>query len=286
MAVFGYTRISPLKGRKSPEEQAAAIKHYADEQGLGDVDVRQEPPGMSRGTTKFFQRPQARWLLDNVQADDTVIVMRLEALGCDARNIAGTIKVFGKMNVKVIVLQFGQQPLDLSTTAGKVLAEVAAIVADTQSILVSERLAEGKQRRRDTGVYFDRFGYGRKKVIGPDGHPYVVWDEAQLRYIAEIAERLGNGEDAARIMIDFRRRKIRDHRDRPWGDIEPRNGTEVKGSLLEHFYKATRWFHRAAAEGELPPPWNELASLIPKRPGFTVEVRKKRLARRSKARRK
>ena len=286
MAVFGYTRTSPLKRQPSSEEQEAAIKAFTAEQGLGEVDVRHEPPGMSRVSTKFFQRPQARWLLDHLQAGDTLIVCRPNCLGCDARNIAGTIKVLNKMQVTLIVLEFGNGPMDLSSAAGRVVAQVSSIVAEAHSTLVAERLAEGKQLRRDRGIYCDGLGYGRKKIIGPDGHPRAVWDEQQLRYIADIAERLGNGEDAARVMIDFHRRGLRDHHGRLWGSIQPRDGKKIKGSPVEHYHKVTRWFHRAAAKGELPSPWNELAVMIPTRPGFTVEVRHNRRTRRSKARSK
>ena len=50
------------------------------------------------------------------------------------------------------------------------------------------------------------------------------WDMQQLAYIAEIAERLGKGEDVLLVVADFWGRGIKDHRGLPWGQVQHKDG--------------------------------------------------------------
>ena len=138
------------------------------------------------------------------------------------------------------------------------IPEAQQIVAATQ---VAERLAAGKAYKKALGIYCQQPSYGKKKIQGPNG-PEWRWDEQQLAYIAEIAERLANDEPVVKVAEDFWRHQARDHRGLPWGKVEPKNGPTPKGSPYEHFRRAVRWFHREKHAGTLPPPWNEVAWTI------------------------
>ena len=97
----------------------------------------------------------------------------------------------------------------------------------------------------------------------------------QLAYIAEIAERLGRGEDVGLVAADFWHRGIKDHRGLPWGQMQHKPGKGT-GNRYEHYRRATRWFHRAKHRGELPSPYGAVAATIPECPRFTVEKRAKK----------
>ncbi len=101
------------------------------------------------------------------------------------------------------------------------------------------------------------------------------WDFEQLAYIAEIAERLGKGEDVVLVVADFWGRGIKDHRGLPWGQVQHKEGKGT-GNGFEWYWRATRWFHRMKHSGKLPPPYCDTAHTIPEPPRFTVEKRHKR----------
>jgi len=56
-------------------------------------------------------------------------------------------------------------------------------------------------------------------------------DTEQLGYIAEIAKRLGKGEDVLLVVADFLGRRIKDHRGLPWGP-GPAQGGQGHGERL------------------------------------------------------
>ena len=97
----------------------------------------------------------------------------------------------------------------------------------------------------------------------------------QLAYIAEIAERLGKGEDVVLVVADFWGRGIKDHRGLPWGQVQHKAGKGT-GNGFEWYWRATRWFHRMKHAGKLPPPYCDTAHTIPEPRRFTVEKRRKR----------
>jgi hypothetical protein len=101
------------------------------------------------------------------------------------------------------------------------------------------------------------------------------WDMQQLAYIAEIAERLGKGEDVVLVVADFWGRGIKDHRGLPWGQVQHK-ADKGTGNGFEWYWRATRWFHRMKHAGKLPPPYCDTAHTIPEPPRFTVEKRRKR----------
>ena len=101
-----------------------------------------------------------------------------------------------------------------------------------------------------------RAGGDEARPAGPDcqgqGRRAERVGHAQLAYIAEIAERLGKGEDVLLVVADFWGRGIKDHRGLPWGQVQAKPGKGT-GNGFEWFRRARRWFHRMKHAGKLPP---------------------------------
>ena len=76
-----------------------------------------------------------------------------------------------------------------------------------------------------------------RKIVERDGVKLLEWDEQQLRYIAEIAERLPK-EGAAKVAQDFWKRKIKDCHGRLWGRQKPKPFSRYRTPYQP--------FHRAA----------------------------------------
>ena len=271
MTVYGITRASTRKQQASPEVQAEMIRKHCAAVQLPEPTILDEPLGTSGRSTDFRHRPQGRWLLLHAQPGDVVVVTKLDRLGRTARDILDTLEQFAKRGVRVIVIQFlGGQIIDMDSTVGRLVVIFFAGLAQFEADMIGERTSEALQGRRQQGLACNRAGFGRRKV-GKGSE----WDFEQLAYIAEIAERLGKGEDVLLVVADFWGRGIKDHRGLPWGQVQHKEGKGT-GNGFEWFWRATRWFHRMKHAGKLPPPYCDTAHTIPEPPRFTVEKRRKR----------
>jgi putative DNA-invertase from lambdoid prophage Rac len=278
--VVGLTRASRVTQVASPEVQESQIRQECHQNDWPEPDIRHEPQGTS-GKIPFARRPQGRWVLQNMGPGDMLIVSKLDRLGRSLVDILKTIEWLHKKQIRLVVLQFGGLRLDMSNAVGRIIIALLAAVAELERDLISERTRETLQWMKANGTLCRRPGYGRKKVIDYDGQgkrigSHVEWDETQLRYISEIAERLGKRENVARIAADFWRRNFKDHRGLPWGQVQHTGKGKGRGATYERFRHATRWFHRAKHAGQLPPPYDALARLIPETSRFRVEPRPKR----------
>jgi putative DNA-invertase from lambdoid prophage Rac len=267
MALYGLTRASTLRQEKSPERQASDICQYCRQHGLGEPSILHEELGTSGCKTRFRDRTQGRWLLLNATAGDVLAVTKLDRIGRSIADIHDTLDRLTKRGVRLIVLEFGGRSLDMDTMMGKVMATVYAIVAQIEADNIRERTASGREWRKSHGMWCVYASYGKRKIIDPDGTRRWEWDLQQLAHIAEIAERLGRGEDVGLVAADFWQRGIKDHRGLPWGEMQHKPGKGT-GNKYEHYRRATRWFHRAKHRGELPPPYCEVAATIPECPGI------------------
>jgi hypothetical protein len=173
---------------------------------------------------------------------------------------------------------------------GRAFVAVLQIGCDMYRETVKENTRRALEWRRKNGMAVSQTGFGRRIVVRDrTGNPkprqqfdkhagdvkLVEWDQEQLRYIVEIAERLGRGEDVARVAADFLARGILDHRGLPWGQVQAKPGKGT-GNRYEWYRRAARWFHRAKHKGELPPPYCDIAGTIQEPKGFTVSKRPKK----------
>jgi putative DNA-invertase from lambdoid prophage Rac len=271
MTVYGITRASTRKQQASPEVQAEMIRKHCAAVQLPEPVILDEPLGTSGRSTDFRHRPQGRWLLLHAKPGDVVVVTKLDRLGRTARDILDTLEQFAKRGVRVIVIQFlGGQNIDMDSTVGRLVVIFFAGLAQFEADMIGERTAEALQWRKQQGLACNRAAFGRRKVGN-----LSEWDTQQLAYIAEIAERLGKGEDVTLVVADFWARGIKDHRGLPWGQVQHKPGKGT-GNGFEWYWRATRWFHRMKHAGKLPPPYCDAARTIPEPSRFTVEKRHKR----------
>ena len=145
---------------------------------------------------------------------------KLDRLGRTARDILDTLEQFAKRGVRVIVIQFlGGQNIDMDSTVGRLVVIFFAGLAQFEADMIGERTSESLQWRRQQGLACNRAGFGIRKV-----GKRSEWDMQQLAYIAEIAERLGKGEDVVLVVADFWGRGIKDHRGLLWGQVQHKEG--------------------------------------------------------------
>lgn len=146
MAIFAYGRVSTKD--QASENQRQDIKNA----GI-KIDYWFADEGVS-GKTPASQRPQFKAMLHQVRNGETLVVAKLDRLGRDAQDVGSTIKALAKRKIEVIVLQLGK--LDLTSSAGKLMLNMLAAVAEMERDLLVERTQSGLARAKSEGKILGR----------------------------------------------------------------------------------------------------------------------------------
>lgn len=136
------------------------------------------------GSVPASERPAFARLLDRLEADDVLIVTKLDRLGRNAMDVRATVERLAEMGVRVHCLALGG--MDLTSAAGKMTMGVLTAVAEFERDLLIERTHAGLARARMEGKKM-----GRPKAI-PDGRRGAILERlAASESIAGIARDLG-----------------------------------------------------------------------------------------------
>lgn len=135
------------------------------------------------GSVAASERPGFQMLLNKLEADDVLVVTKLDRLGRNAMDVRKTVDVLTAMGVRVHCLALGG--MDLTSAAGKMTMGVIAAMAEFERDLLVERTEAGLARARAEG-----------KSIG---RPWSVKPEQMV----EIRERLAEGVSVAALAKSF-----------------------------------------------------------------------------------
>jgi len=115
---------------------------------------------------KSMDRPGWNKLLAAVKAGeiDTIVVWRLDRLG---RTAKGLTALFDELYRRKINLVSIKDALDLSTAAGRLLANVLASVAQFETEIRGERVLAGQQAARAKGKRWGGSKAGRRWQVTP-----------------------------------------------------------------------------------------------------------------------
>lgn len=143
------------------------------------------------GTT--MDRPGWNRLESAIAAGDVeqLVIWRLDRLGRTARGLTALIDDLGRRKVNLVSMREG---LDLSTPAGRMLANVLASLAQFETEVRSERQLAGIEAAKEKGVRFGRpkgSGKGLRLVVKPEQEETARRMKAEGRRIAEIARATG-----------------------------------------------------------------------------------------------
>ncbi len=168
--VFAYARVStPRQGEKgvSLHEQKSAIERYAEQHGLGIVrwfEERETAAKTGRGEFNTMVR------LLRLKVAEGVIIHKIDR---SARNLQDWVDL-GKLVDAGADIHFATENLDLKTVAGRLSADIQAVVAAHYSRNLREEAKKGFYGRLKQGLYPLRapIGYldqgsGHLKVADP-----------------------------------------------------------------------------------------------------------------------
>ena len=168
MARIGYARVSSVG--QSLDVQLEKLK--------GCDKVYQEKRSAVGG-----KRPSLDNCLEYVRAGDTLVVTRLDRL---ARSTLHLCQIAAELERKGVDLQALDQPVDTTSSTGRLLFNMLGAIAQFESEIRAERQMDGIQQANARGVPF-----GRHKTL-------------TAQHIAELCARRKDGVPISRLMHDFR----------------------------------------------------------------------------------
>ena len=146
-----YARVSTKDGDQTPETQLHALREYAAGRGWQIVQeyVDEAPATDLRGRTAW------RDLLEHVRKGgiDLVVVTKLDRAFRSAKDTYDNLAYLDQHKIGFIATT---QPIDTSTSTGKLLLGVLAAVAEFERELIRERTIEGLNRARANGAKLGR----------------------------------------------------------------------------------------------------------------------------------
>lgn len=102
------------------------------------------------------ERPQLGQMLEQLRADDVVIVARLDRL---ARSTRDLLEIADRMTVRGAELRsLGEPWADTTSPSGKMILTVFAGIAEFERSLIKERTSAGRAHAQARGVRFGRPG--------------------------------------------------------------------------------------------------------------------------------
>ncbi len=144
MRMLGYTRVST--SNQNARLQLDALKSV----GVEERDVFAD---VTSGSRKAKDRPGMRRLLEYADAGDTVVVWRVDRLGRSLIDVLNTVNQLRDAGINVRSVQDG---IDPATSAGRLMLNMLATLAEYERELITERVNAGIAAARESGTKFGR----------------------------------------------------------------------------------------------------------------------------------
>jgi DNA invertase Pin-like site-specific DNA recombinase len=141
MAIIGYARVSTQD--QDFARQVEALK------AAGAERVYSEKISGARA-----DRPQLAKLMASLQAQDVVMVTKIDRLGRSTRELLDLIHRIGEAGASFHSL--GDPLFSTASSQGKLLVTLLAAIAEFERDLIRERTGDGRKRAQAAGVRFGR----------------------------------------------------------------------------------------------------------------------------------
>ena len=153
--IFAYCRTSTVD--QHPENQV----HEISAAGFA-IDPRRVVVEKISGSVPAMSRPEFSKLVDRLEADDVLVVTKLDRCGRNAMDVRATVEHLAEIGVRVHCLALGG--VDLTSPAGKMTMAVITAVAEFELDLLKERTQSALHRIKSEG----KIKLGRKPTLSPD----------------------------------------------------------------------------------------------------------------------
>lgn len=141
------------------------------------------------GSVAAMERKGFAKLVDRLEADDVLIVTKLDRLGRNAMDVRSVVERLATLGVKVHCLALGG--VDLTSPAGKMTMAVIAAVAEFERDLLIERTQAGLTRAKAEGK-----ALGRPASLSEGERSVVLSELAKGTSLGALAKRYGVSRSA------------------------------------------------------------------------------------------
>ncbi|QUD90566.1 recombinase family protein [Phenylobacterium montanum] len=177
MRTFAYCRVSTAE--QTTDNQVREI-----EAAGFMVEPKRVVAETVSGSTPALQRKGFAKLMDRLEADDVLIVTKLDRLGRNAMDVRGTVDLLATHGVRVHCLQLGS--MDLTSPTGKMTMGVINAVAEFERDLLIERTQSGLRRAKAQGKKL-----GRRPVLDEQQQQKVRSRRAEGASLGVLAKEFG-----------------------------------------------------------------------------------------------
>lgn len=146
MAIFAYIRVS------TDEQTTENQKLKMSKQGF-TVDEWFAENGVS-GKVLAHQRPVFSEMMRKAQEGDTICAISLCRLGRNTEDILATVRVCKQRGLRLRVMDL--DGVDLTSTSGKILVTLMALIAEVERDNISTRTTAGLARTKAAGTVLGR----------------------------------------------------------------------------------------------------------------------------------
>jgi putative DNA-invertase from lambdoid prophage Rac len=185
---FAYVRVSTAG--QTTDNQVREI-----EAAGFQVDRRRVTSETVSGSAAMDQRPGFMRLLDRLEADDVLVVTKLDRLGRNTVDVCGTVAKLEAMGIRVHCLALGG--MDLTSSAGKMTMGVLMNVAQFERDLLIERTNAGLDRAKAEGITL-----GRPSTFDDDQRAAVLAALATGASVSEVARQHGTSRQTVMRVRD------------------------------------------------------------------------------------
>lgn len=195
-----YTRVSldHEQKKQSVTRQREMCEAEAERIGWGLVEHRYEDNSISASNFSQTERDEYSRLLRDIKAGkvDGVIAWSMDRLTRKVRELLDLIDLAREHEIPILTLQGN---FDLSTTQGVAMAQMAAVFAEQEVTIKSERHKFANAQRARQGKHYGRtppFGYMQSEVKG-----VIVKDPAAEPHLVKAFEKVANGASNRDVML-------------------------------------------------------------------------------------
>ena len=176
MRVFGYGRVSTADQTTDNQRQELETMGHT-------IPAQRWFSDTISGKVPASERPEFSRMLERMEAGDMLVVSKLDRLGRDMIDVMQTLRALTAQGIRVKVLALGDT--DLTSTAGKAVVGILAVVAEMERDMLVERTQAGLARAKAEGKQL--------------GRPSKTSDTDR----DTIRARLGAGESVSQVARDF-----------------------------------------------------------------------------------
>jgi DNA invertase Pin-like site-specific DNA recombinase len=135
-------------------------------------------------TGKTMNRPGLERLLDDLRPGDTLCCWRLDRLGRTAKGLVNLFDALAERRINFVSLKDG---IDLTTPAGRLIANVLASVAAYETEVRAERVRAGHARARAEGKRWGGRKVGTRIKVSEEMEALILQMRQDGRGVAQIA---------------------------------------------------------------------------------------------------